>query len=186
MDAPSSPILQALYAGNDGEASEASRDRQLDVFEAAGLGERHRLTELLDGSPDLVGATAEVGFTPLHLAALFTNDEEVVRLLLERGADVNARANNAMAVTPLNAAAARQHGAVVRALLDGGAAVDAAQRDGYTALHSAAANGDSTLVEMLLGAGADVEARSDAGDTPADVANARGHADVGDRLGRSR
>ena len=46
----------------------------------------------------------------------------------------------------------------VRALLDKGADVSAAQGDGMTALHWAAMSGDLELVQMLVHAGANLKA----------------------------
>lgn len=53
----------------------------------------------------------------------------------------------------------------VRALLEGGADVDAAQGDGMTALHWAAYNDDQEMLKMLLKAGADVGATTRLGNT---------------------
>jgi hypothetical protein len=58
----------------------------LDVFEAAALGDLDRLTELLDADPSLANARSGDGFTVLHLAAFF-GQAEAATLLLERGAD---------------------------------------------------------------------------------------------------
>jgi len=46
-----SPLLQALYEGRS-EAVEQLRRPDLDVFEAAALGDVSRLRELLDGGAD--------------------------------------------------------------------------------------------------------------------------------------
>jgi uncharacterized protein len=69
--------------------------------------------------------------------------------------------------------------AAVRALLDKGADVRAAQGDGMTALHWAAMNGDAEVVAMLVHAGADLKAatRIDAA-TPLLLAAENGHSAV--------
>lgn len=67
----------------------------------------------------------------------------------------------------------------VRALLKGGADVNAAQGDGMTALHWAAENGDVELTEILLYAGANVQAGTRIGDyTPLHLASRAGNAAV--------
>jgi len=69
--------------------------------------------------------------------------------------------------------------AAVKALLKGGADVNAAQGDGMTALHWAAQKGDAELVGMLLSAGANVRATSRLGGyTPMHLASQAGHAKV--------
>ena len=67
----------------------------------------------------------------------------------------------------------------VRALLRGGADVNAAQGDGMTALHWAAERGDREVVEMVLYAGAYVAALTRLGDyTPLHLASKAGRAAV--------
>ena len=43
----------------------------LDVFEASATGNLERLTELLDGDPELVASRSPDSFTALHFAAFF-------------------------------------------------------------------------------------------------------------------
>ena len=148
---------------------------EVDVFAAAALGDNRRLVDLLEGDPSLATAWSADGFTPLHLAAFFSEDPETARLLLDRGADPGAVARNPMAVRPLNSAAAAGHARVVELLLDAGADVHATQAGGYTALHSAAANGDARMCRLLLARGADPGRTSDDGRSPADLAAERAH-----------
>lgn len=63
-----------------------ARGARVDAHAAARLGMVERLTELLDAEPSLVRARGGDGMTPLHFAAT----TEVARLLLDRGADVDA------------------------------------------------------------------------------------------------
>nr|MBA2506321.1 ankyrin repeat domain-containing protein [Thermoleophilaceae bacterium] len=94
-----SHVLAALYAG---EAPPAVDDASLDVFEAAALGRRGRVEELIAADPSRARAAAVDGFTALHLVAFFSGDAGIARLLLDVGADPSAVANNDMQVTPLN------------------------------------------------------------------------------------
>ncbi len=71
----------------------------------------------------------------------------------------------------------------VRALLQGGADVNAAHGDGMSALHWAAERGDAEMVEALAQAGAAVDAVTRIGHyTPLHVASTGGHAAVIERL----
>jgi uncharacterized protein len=166
-----SPVLYALYNGKS-ELVEPLLDANppLDVFDAAAVGRTRGLEELLDGEPGLVTSWSKDGFTPLHLAAFF-GEEEAVKILLERGADVNVVSRNPnIVVTPLHSAAAGSHPGIVKLLLEAGADVNAAQDRGFTPLHSAANNDDRESAEALLAAGADPRLTTDDGKTAADIA----------------
>jgi ankyrin repeat protein len=80
---------------------------------------------------------------------------------------------------PLADAAMRGDLAVVRALLERGADVNAAQGDGMSALHWAAQHGDRDMVQLLVRAGASLDAITRIGKyTPLHLASKIGEADV--------
>jgi uncharacterized protein len=178
-----SSILAALYRGDREEAVGLAGDCELDVFEAAALGDSARLRALLSANPEDAHRCAPDGFTPLHLLAFFSGDTESARLLLDAGADPNAAAANDTRLKPINSAAAAGANGVVTLLIQRGADVDAVQRGGYTALHSAAANDNRALAQLLLDAGAAVTA-SDDGRTPQALARERGHSELAAQLDR--
>ncbi|MDX6397711.1 MAG: uncharacterized protein QOJ43_1119 [Gaiellaceae bacterium] len=166
-----SPVLHALYRGK-GELVDVLLEANppLDVFDAAAVGRTRGLEELLDGEPDLARAWSPDGFTALHFAAFF-GQEDAARILVERGADVNVVARNErLHVTPLHSAASGGHPEIVKLLLERGADPSATQDGGFTPLHSAAQNDDRESVEALLEAGADPALANDEGKTPADLA----------------
>ena len=154
---------------------------ELDVFEACIAGDGRRIDELLSGDPKLVNKYSHDGWTPLHLAAFFS-DERMAAALLDRGADAHARSRNAMENTPIHAAAAARRPAVIAILLERGADVNARQHGGWTALHAASQNGDVSLVRLLLAHGADVGAQAANNQTPMDLAMTGGHQAVVDLL----
>ena len=165
-----SALLRARYR-LDHALAEAVRARvaALDVFEAATFGDLDRLAVLLEADPGLTDRRSGDGFTALHLAAFFGQDD-AVRLLLARGADPDAHGTGWMTGTPLSSAASAGHAATVDLLLEAGADPDAVQRGGWTPLHSAAHNGDVRTVEFLLTHGADPGAIDDEGRSIADMA----------------
>jgi ankyrin repeat protein len=158
-----SALMRARYRFDRGlvEAVQ-SRVGQMDLFEAASAGDLDRLTELLAVDPASIEQRSGDGFTALHLAAFFGRDE-VARLLVSRGADVDARGRGWMTGTPLHSAAAGRHAGVLDVLLEAGADPNARQSGGWTPLHAAARNGDVASVRLLLAAGADPAAANDDG-----------------------
>ncbi|KAI9857597.1 MAG: hypothetical protein M1813_008189 [Trichoglossum hirsutum] len=77
--------------------------------------------------------------------------------------------------TALHCAAAGGHGAVVQALLDNGADIEAKGKGGQTALHHAASMGRGSTVEILLSRGTNREAKDVNGWTALHVAARQGH-----------
>ena len=179
-----SAVLQARYRFHlDIVDALLAAEPELDVFEAAALGRTDRLRTLLDAEPELVHAWSPDGFTPLHLAAFFGN-EDGARLLLERSASPHAIARNPLGVQPLHSAAAGSHAGIVRALLEAGADPNARQERGGVPLFASAQNGDAESAELLLRHGADPSLTSADGETAADFAAEAGHADLAQSLRR--
>ncbi len=175
---PGSAILTAMYMRrpDDLQALLAAAP-ELSIFEAAALGRDDRIGELLDRDPSLIDAWAPDGNSPLGLAAFFA-PAGTVALLLDRGADVSAAAQNYMKVQPLHAAVSARNVEAVSLLLSRGADPNARQQVGYTPLMGAAASGRRDLVNTLLDAGADPGTTAEDGKTAADVARGHGHHDL--------
>ncbi|KAI9674017.1 MAG: hypothetical protein M1829_003860 [Trizodia sp. TS-e1964] len=115
---------------------------------------------------DVTGKTALIW-------AAWNGHEAVVQLLLEKGANVEAKDNDGW--TALIRAAWEGHEAVVQLLLEKGA--NAETKDNYerTALIYAAWNGHEAVVQLLLEKGANVEAKKNDRRTALICAAARGH-----------
>jgi uncharacterized protein len=180
-----SALMQALYHGQQELAARLRALRaDLDVFEAAACGDVERLRECLDQDRSLARAWSPDGFTPLHYASFFGHPE-TARLLIERGADLEAPATNeqfAPKARPLHSAAAARQREVCEVLLDAGADVNATQHGGYTPLLETAQSGDADLAALLLERGADPSARLDDGRGAAEVARASDNHELAERL----
>ena len=132
----------------------ASQLRAQSMFDAARAGDVDAVTELLDADPDLVRAIDEDGETPLHSAA-WRSRYAAATLLLDRGADIEARNN--WGRTPLLIVARETGNAEMAALLiDAGAEVNVRDRGGESPLDLAAWRGFAELVDLLLDEGAEL------------------------------
>ena len=147
-----------------------------DVHSLAALGKVDELRAMLDKDPSLTDDADNVlGRSPLHVAAMH-GQVEVVRLLLDRGADprrADGGALKAVGQTPLHFAlhfATQQtKPELVELLLNRGAEVNAQDRNGVIPLHYAAIR-SSEAVAMLLHRGADVRAVNQQKQTPLHLA----------------
>jgi ankyrin repeat protein len=167
-------LFEAVRAGDLARVKElVAADPSLAIFAASVLGDTEQLTELLTTNRALIGLMSPDGWTPLHLAAFF-GKTEAARLLLNKGAIVNARSTNPMENMPLHAAAAGRHVEVVELLIEHGAPVNARQHGGWSPLHAAAQNGDIDMAKALIAAGADVNARAENNQMPLDLALTKG------------
>lgn len=92
-----------------------------------------------------------------HFAAI--GEEETCKLLLKKGADVNAKLENSL--TALHVATQRCYKEVVEILLEFGAEVDCKNNNGDTPLHFSAQNKNIEICKLLLNKGACVNAKND-------------------------
>ena len=156
-----SDLLQALYRGENEQVEKLlAADPELDVFEAAAFGRDDRLRELLDEDPSRANAFGDDGFHPLGLACFFGH-LEAARLLLDRGADVNALSTNEHVQTAAIHASAAAAGdeamryELVKLALEHGADPNLRQGGGFRAIDAARQNGDSRVEQLLLEHGAE-------------------------------
>lgn len=178
-------MLAAYYGKEDITAYFLSRKEELDIFEAAALGDVERLGHLIEHDPSVLCGYSEDGFTPLGLAAYFGQIANLI-LLVENGADVNAVSRNQMQVRPLHSAVAHRQADIslimAKRLLESGAQVNPIQHGGWTPLHQAAAHGNLEMVDLLLNYGADPAMKSDDGRTALMMAEDGQHSAVIRRL----
>jgi ankyrin repeat protein len=86
------------------------------------------------------------GWTPLHYAAA-AGDNDIVQMLLDKSADLNARSPNG--TTPIMMAARGSHILTVKLLLDAGADATLKNQQGMTAIDFARQAGNTQIVEGL-------------------------------------
>ncbi len=120
--------------------------------------ERKATVEALISMGANVNTTNAIGSTPLHFAAISGN-LDIVRLLLENGAEVNAKTNGGdlPGVTPIHAAAFEGQTRIVELLLVKGADINAVTQSGYTPLRRSVDQGDLVMAKLLLEKGGNIE-----------------------------
>lgn len=170
-------IVNALLAGT-----------RSDIFAATVLGNVNRIKTLLEEDPNRVAQGGTANFTPLHIAVR-AGHMQVVELLLDKGADINAKTS--LNITPLQLAMVHGYKDILELLVAKGARMDiyaatavgdiervkafltsnpelinATQWEkGFTPLHWAAYCGHTELVKILINNGAKVNS-ADCGVTP--------------------
>ena len=142
---------------------------ELDLYDLSALGVAGQISALLATSPKSVHEYSGDGFVALHVASYFGHSN-VVRLLLDNGADVDKIAMNGSELTALQSAVACMHTDVVRVLLDYNTNVNLRMLGGFTPLMSAAAMGAKEIISLLLEKGADKNLTSDDGRTASEFA----------------
>lgn len=161
-----------------------------DLSVAAAEG-RHAQAQILIGQDVDVDQPVVGGFTPLMRAAV-RDDEAMVRLLIDGGADIEAIVP-AGELSPIHVAAIADAPNALRALIEAGADIDRPSRSGRRAIDHAAAAGSVNAIVALVEAGVDLDTRSDAymqlpgyptdlGPTPLATAARFGHIDAVDVL----
>jgi uncharacterized protein len=167
--------LCLAFAGEKSKTSETGDG----VWKAVSDGDASAVKEALESNPNLVYTTDSLGMTLLHRAAA-KNRFEVARLLVEKGANVNANAGDMG--TPLHEAASSGSMLVADFLLSRAADVNAVcstgVNAGVTPLMWAAAYGHRDVAELLIAHGANVKAGDHNGGTAYQFAEAKNHQDI--------
>ncbi|XP_071107805.1 ankyrin repeat domain-containing protein 17-like isoform X5 [Haliotis cracherodii] len=119
---------------------------------------RHEVVSLLVDRKANIEHRAKTGLTPLMEAAS-GGYVEVGRVLLERGADVNAPPVPSSRDTALTIAADKGHYRFVELLLHRGAAVDVKNKKGNSPLWLACNGGHLDVVQLLVTSAADIDSQ---------------------------
>ena len=152
----------------------SAENKQEDLWNAAINGRIEDVKKLLDDDTvDVNGKCGYTDWTALHYAC-DAGHRDIVELLLDHGADIDATTNNN--ATPLMCACYATHASTTKLLLERGSKVNTTNRYGSTALHKACmGRGSKRCVEWLLAKGADTTIKNWEGKTPLDVAQENKH-----------
>jgi ankyrin repeat protein len=134
------------------------------LITAIRAGDVDAVSRLVEEKPELAGAklSARRGTrTPLHVAAdwpgYFPNGPQIVRVLIEAGADPNVGTTPEPSETPLHWAASSDDADVAAALIDGGADLEVPNGSIGTPLDNAIGYGCWNVARLLLERGARVD-----------------------------
>lgn len=168
-------VISYLRQGMDPDTSDAAGTTL--VMTAAANGNARLVEALLKLRANIL-KNNKYGESALALAAL-NGHQEVVSLLVESGARINASGWGA-----LHYAVFSGHADIVRFLLDRGADVNARAPNHHTALMLAARNGHGEIVRVLLAAGANPNLGDLNGTTALGIALKAGNHEIAGLLAR--
>ena len=107
------------------------------------------------------------GSSTLIYSLMYSNDSKIIKLLIDKGADINAR--NDLLETALMRSACRGEYEVVKLLIDAGADVNVTDIAGQTPLINSIgcnrSNKNPEVIKLLIDSGADVNAKEHFGET---------------------
>ncbi|MGB2885066.1 MAG: ankyrin repeat domain-containing protein, partial [Dehalococcoidia bacterium] len=134
-----------------------------EIFDAVKANDLAKVKALVEVNSQLVNTKDASGRTPLHWACRGVH-YEVLKFLVEKGADINAKDNDGIA--PLHSLTSRAHAEGIALLIANKADVNVKSANGDTPLHFAAQSGRFAIVQQLIDHGAVVTSKSHSGFTP--------------------
>jgi uncharacterized protein len=168
-DDGTSALLTAIYHGEE-EIIDIILESgpTLTIHEAAAAGIEDRVRELIRDR-SAINSVSHDGWTPLHLAVFF-NQNQIAERLIEEGANVNALSTNSQGVSPLHSALANKNVRIAKLLLQRGADPGAVSAAGFTPLHYVATYDLVEIGRLLLEKNIDTTVKTIDGRTPLDIA----------------
>ena len=145
------------------------------IVEAAKNGDIETVKTILAGDASKLNALDEEKYTPLHWACI-RGYWEVVRYLVEQGADLNMQGGDGG--TPLNWAVHHDNVSIAKLMIDKGAKLNIQNQWGMTELHTAIWRGNIHVVDYLLDQGSDPMIKTKEGWTAMHYAFRSGHDNV--------
>jgi ankyrin repeat protein len=148
-----------------------------DLFAAIEKNDIQKVRYLIPIGADVNAKDPYASMTPLMMAA-YDGYTEIAKLLIEKGAEVNAKGGIDIDMTPLIYAASQDRVDTLKLLIDNGANVNVKTKYGWTPLFFAASRGKVDIAKLLIDKGADVNAKLPTGETVLSEAEQKGFGDM--------
>ncbi|XP_074602647.1 ankyrin repeat domain-containing protein 49-like [Brevipalpus obovatus] len=150
------------------ETEKTKLTKEEKMFKFCARGTPHHVRYMLKKDPSLISICDTDNYTPLHRAC-YHNNVEVVKFLIENGADTDARTVEGW--TPLHCTARWEAMESAAVLLQSGANINVKSDGDVYPIHLAATTKNRKLLELFLyHPDVDVNVKNGAGDTPLDIA----------------
>jgi len=160
------------YINSGGDINVSNSHGITPLHTAAKKGDIKVLNALLARGANVNRKVGSLTMSPIQFAA-FNNNAAVTKLLISKGARINANDNQGR--TALKIASKLGNSNVVKALLAGGAKINQMQNLSSTALIEAVSAKKQETVSLLLHHGANINATDEKGNTPLIIAAFKGH-----------
>ncbi|MHC4154047.1 MAG: ankyrin repeat domain-containing protein [Planctomycetota bacterium] len=147
-------IARLLIAGGADVNVNMSDESWTPLLDAASTGHT-KLAKLLLEKGAKVDVGDDYGYTPLYYA-IWSEDQEMVRMLIAAGADVNSAPNERDPYNPLFYVVWMADANLVRAFIDAGANVNYKDKNGWTPLHYALREIGVDVAKQFVGAGVEM------------------------------
>jgi ankyrin repeat protein len=170
----------AAFATADARVAAHAADPREALNQAIRVGDVPAAREAISRGAPINGAPGDEKHPRPLILAIEHDRPEIVRLLLERGADPNRRSR--IGEPALILAIRETDSDIPRQLLAKGASTATPSVRGYTPLMEAAQRGSATLVDLLLRTGADPRVALEQGTSAADIARRFGFDGLATRL----
>ncbi|KAF2461003.1 proteasome regulatory particle subunit [Lineolata rhizophorae] len=171
-----SSVVESLINANPKLANRRDEDDRLPLHWAVSYNRLPIVQLLVQTKGFEIDAQDGVGWTPLMMAVSLKDADEILDLLLQRGADVNMKNNNGQ--TALHFTASKNNLDAAKKLISGRASARIKDKRGQLALHRAAAVGSVPMIKLLLENKSPLNATDMDGLTALHHAIAEGHGDA--------
>lgn len=159
----------------DGKLTKEDEETLALWMEAATCGKKQQIEELCNiYGNNIIETCAQGGSTALHWGA-FNGDLEMVKLLVQKGADINHKTDQG--ISTLSISVQQGHLEVIRYLIEQGADIHAKNEDGYTAFHWSVEGGHIDVVKYFVEQGTDIGLQGINGNTPLHFSAEKGYLD---------
>jgi ankyrin repeat protein len=148
-----------------------------DLFGAVEKNDMQKVRYLIAIGADVNVKDSYASMSPLMMAA-YDGYTEMAKLLIEKGAEVNAKGGADMDMTPLIFAASQDRTDMVKLLIEKGANVNLKTQYGWTPLFFAVTRGRTDIVKLLIDKRAEVNVQLPTGETALSEAEKTGKSDI--------